>query len=122
MATQTQQPQTKIVDTYKIGGSGAKGVKNAKELEEKSKVRLGSPINSMEIGQERKVTLTGEIQAREFNGITGLYYTTKEGISIKVNASFDSSIHKEGATVTIVCRLFEQDGRQIKFASIKDAA
>lgn len=116
MATQTAQPRTQVVKTVETKGL------TSKKLETEIGRPLGSPINSMEVGQERKVTLTGKIEIREFNGQKGAYFLTKEGVSIRVNASFDANVHKEGTVHTIVCRLFEQDGRQVKFAAFKDAA
>lgn len=120
MATvQTAQPRTNIEKTVKVG----KDVKTAKDIEKLTGRPLGSPINGMELGQERNVTLTGNIEIREYNGVKGAYFTTKEGISIKVNASFDATDHKEGTVHTIVCREFpREDGTKSKFAQFKTLA
>jgi hypothetical protein len=64
---------------------------------------LGSPINNKGEGEEFEVTLTGDIQIREFQQVKGAYLTTKEGYSIKVNASFDPLKHKENAVLTAKC-------------------
>jgi hypothetical protein len=115
----TPQMRTEVKQTVKIG----KDVKAAKDIEKLTGRPLGSPINSMEPGQERKVTLTGNIEIREYNGIKGAYFTTKEGISIKVNASFNAETHKEGTIHTIVCREFPREDKTVsKYASFKEAA
>lgn len=120
MATAQQtQIRTNIEKTVKVG----KDVKTAKDIEKLTGRALGSPINSMEVGQERKVTLTGNIEIREYNGVKGAYFTSKEGISIKVNASFDATTHKEGSSHTVICREFvREDGTKSKYAQFKEAA
>lgn len=114
-------PVTKVVETLKIGAAGANGVKDAKTLAEKIGRALGSPINSKDEGDEFPVTLTGNIEIREFNGQKGAYYTTKEGFSIRVNASFDPNVHKENAKLTAICRvLVTDDNRKIKYCQLVD--
>ena len=114
MAVQNNQPRTKVVETL----DNTKGKVTAKMLEDKTGRPLGSPINGYDEGQTFKVTLTGKIEIREFNGQKGAYFTTKQGFGIRVNASFDPAIHKEGAELDCICRVFENaDGRKTKFAS-----
>lgn len=110
------QPTTKVVETLTVG----KDVKDAKALETKIGRSLGSPINGKEVGDEFEVTLTGKIEIREFNGQKGAYFTTKEGYSIRVNASFDPAVHKENAKLTAVCRELVTDDRKIKFCAFAD--
>lgn len=117
MATQTQQPQTKIIDTLTIGGSGKGAIKTGKDIEKVVGRPLGSPINGKEVGDQFKATLTGKIEIREFNGQKGAYFTTKEGYSIRVNASFDAAIHKENAVMNCVCRELVTDDRKVKFCA-----
>lgn len=118
-AQQTAQPRTTVEKIVKVG----KDVKTGKDIEKLTNRPLGSPINGMEAGQERTVELTGNIEIREYNGVKGAYFTTKQGISIKVNASFDATLHKEGSTHTIVCSEFvREDGTKTKFAQFKQAA
>jgi hypothetical protein len=124
MATRTAPARevTKVTATIDVKPST-----KAKDIEDKMGGRkLGSPINGMEEGQEKDVTLTGKIEVREFQGNVGAYFTTKEGISVKVNASFDSSVHKEGSVHTIVCKVLEvtnDDGtkRNVKYAQFVTA-
>lgn len=113
MATQTQ-PQTKVIDTIAI-----KGTDKAK-LEKLIARPLGSPINGREVGDRFTATLTGKIEIREFNGQKGAYFTTKEGYSIRVNSSFDPSVHKEGAVMNCICRELVTDNRSVKFAAFVD--
>ena len=113
-----KQPQTKVVETVEIGG--AKGVKNAKDLEAKIGRPLGSPINGKQVDEEFDVTLTGNIEIREFNGQKGAYFTTKEGYSIRVNASFDANLHKKDKVMKAVCRELVTDDRRIKFCAFVD--
>lgn len=108
-------PQTKIVETLKT-----KTFKDHKALEAKIGRPLGSPINGKEVGAEFTVTLTGDIQIREFNGTKGAYFLTKEGYSIRVNASFDANIHKEGAQMKCICRELKTDDRSVKFCAFAD--
>lgn len=112
----TQQPQTRVIDTIKT-----KGLTN-KALETKIGRPLGSPINGKEVGATFTSTLTGNIEIREFNGQKGAYFTTKEGYSIRVNASFDPAIHKEGATMNCICREVAFEGRTapVKFCAFVD--
>lgn len=89
------------------------------------KGRLGNPINSKEVGDKFPVTLTGKIEIRDFNGTYGAYYLTKEGISIRVNASYDPNKHKENAELTGICVLLpknEEQGimRDVKFCQLVD--
>ncbi len=115
MAT-IQQPRTTVVETL-----DTKTFKTGKELEKKLGRPLGSPINSKAEGEQFTVTLTGKIEIREFNNVKGAYYTTKEGYSVKVNASFDPSKHKEGAVMQAICNVFAApDGRSVKFTSFVD--
>lgn len=119
MAT-VQQPQTKVLDTLVIGGKGKDGIGNAKDLAAKIGRPLGSPINGKEVGQQFTATLTGKIEIREFQGQKGAYFTTKEGYSIRVNASFDPAIHKEGAVMNCICRELITDNRSVKFCAFVD--
>lgn len=115
MATQ-KQPQTKIVGTMVIG----KDAKTGADIEKVLQRSLGSPINGKEVGDEFDVTLTGKIEIREFNGQKGAYFTTKEGYSIRVNASFDPSVHKADKVLKAVCRELVTDERKIKFCAFVD--
>jgi len=112
MATITQ-PQTKVLQIVKVG----KEVKTGKDIEKITGRPLGSPINGKEVGETFTVTLTGNIEIREFQGQKGAYFTTKEGYSIRVNASFDPSVHKEGTVMNCICRELKTDDRTIKFAA-----
>jgi len=116
MSTQNQ-PQTQLVDTLTIGGTGAKAVKKAEDIVKVLGRPLGSPINGKNVGDTFKATLTGKIEIREFQGQKGAYFTTKEGYSIRVNASFDPSIHKEGAVMNCVCRELVTADRNVKFCA-----
>lgn len=118
MAVQTQR--TVVKETLTIGKTGKDGVKDAKELTTKLGVPLGSPINGKNVGDQFKATLTGKIEIREFNNIKGAYFTTKEGYSIKVNASFNPAIHKEGAEMTCICRELVTADRNVKFCAFVD--
>jgi hypothetical protein len=120
MANVANQPQTKVVETLVIGGKGASAVNTAKDIIAKIGRPLGSPINGKEVGDKFQATLTGKIEIREFQGQKGAYFTTKEGYSIRVNASFDPSIHKEGAVMTCVCRELVTDNRSVKFAAFSE--
>ena len=114
MATVQQQPRTSVVETLEI----TKGKVTAKVLEQKTGRPLGSPINGYEVGQAFKVELTGKIEIREFNGQKAAYFTTKQGVGIRVNASFDPTIHKEGTIHECICREFpREDGTKMKFAA-----
>lgn len=108
-------PQTKVIETLKT-----KEFKTAKMLETKIGRPLGSPINGKEVGAKFPVTLSGEIQIREFNGVRGAYFLTKEGYSIRVNASFDANIHKEGVQMECICRELKTDDRSVKFCAFAD--
>lgn len=114
------QPQTKVLHTLTVG----KDVKKGSDIETKvgGGFRLGSPINGKNVGETFQATLTGKIEIREFQGVKGAYYTTKEGYSIRVNASFDPLKHKEGAVMDCICREFVQPdgGRTIKFTAFMD--
>jgi hypothetical protein len=112
MAVQT--PQTKVLDTIK-----SKGL-TSKQLEAKIGRPLGSPINGKEVGSTFTATLTGNIEIREFQGNKGAYFTTKEGYSIRVNASFDPSVHKEGAVMNCICRELVTENRNVKFCAFVD--
>lgn len=115
-----KQPVTKVLETLKVGGTGKDGIKSAEALVAKLGRALGSPINGKEEGDEFPVTLTGNIEIREFNGTKGAYFTTKEGYSIRVNASFDPAKHSEGKVLNAVCRVLVTDDRKIKFCSFAD--
>lgn len=79
---------------------------------------LGSPINSHEVGDTFTATLTGKIEIRLFEGQKAAYHLTKEGYSIRVNASYDPALHKENAPVNCVCREFtREDKTTAKFTS-----
>lgn len=108
------QPQTKVIDTVSI-----KGQDKAK-LEKLLGRPLGSPINGKEVGATFTATLTGKIEIREFQGNKGAYFTTKEGYSIRVNASFDPSVHKEGAVMNCICRVMVTAERNVKFCAFVD--
>jgi|ERR1044072_5116099 hypothetical protein len=114
----TVQPQTKVLATIKTST-----VKTAEEL---SKTHLGgrplgSPINGKEEGDTFDVTLTGNIEIREFQGQKGAYFTTKEGYSIRVNASFNPTIYKADSTHSAVCRVLETENRKVKFCAFANA-
>lgn len=113
MATVTA-PQTKVIDTIAVKGL------TADKLIKTLGRPLGSPINGKEVGQQFQATLTGKIEIREFNGQKGAYFTTKEGYSIRVNASFDANLHKEGATMNCICRELVTDNRTVKFCAFVD--
>jgi hypothetical protein len=107
------QPRTKILDIVET-----KSFENVEDFAKKTGIRPGSPINGKEKDERFFVTLTGKIEIREFQGQKGAYFTTKEGYSIRVNASFDPAKHKEGAKMECVCRLFEREGQPpIKFSA-----
>lgn len=108
-------PQTKVLDTLKT-----KEIKTAKALEAKIGRPLGSPINGKDVGATFDATLTGNIEIREFQGNKGAYFTTKEGYSIRVNASFDANIHKEGAVMKCICRELVTPDRNVKFCAFVD--
>ncbi len=114
MAT-VQQPRTKVIETLKVTDKTT-----TKELVSKIGGPLGSPINGKEVGDKFDVTLTGIIEIREFNNNKGAYYTTKEGYSIRVNASFDAKVHKDGAVMSCICRELVTDERKVKFCSFAD--
>jgi hypothetical protein len=106
-------PQTKVIETLTVTNK-----MTSKSLEDKIGRPLGSPINGKAVGEEFTVTLTGKIEIREFQGQKGAYFTSKEGYSIRVNASFDPNVHKEGAAMTCVCRELILEGRPpVKFAA-----
>lgn len=119
MAT-VNQPQTKVLSTVKIGGTGKDAIKTGKDIEKVLGRPLGSPINGKSVGDIFPVTLTGNVEIREFQGQKGAYFTTKEGYSIRVNASFDAAIHKEGAVLNAVCRELVTADRNIKFCAFQD--
>lgn len=91
-------PQTKVVETLKNFPS--------KDVLSK-KARLGSPIAGKTVGETFNVVLTGEIEIREFEGNKSAYFLTKQGISIKVNASYDPTNLKAGQELQAICREFE---------------
>lgn len=109
-----QQPQTRVIETIATKGM------TADKLMKTIGRPLGSPINGKEVGSIFDVTLTGKIEIREFNGQKGAYFTTKEGYSLRVNASFDANLHKEGAVLKAICRELVTDNRTIKFCSFVD--
>lgn len=110
----TTQPQTKVLETLQT--SKVKSV----DLEKKIGRPLGSPINGKNVGDKFSATLTGKIEIREFQGQKGAYFTTKEGYSIRVNASFDPVKHKEGAIMECICREFVQGDRAVKFTAFAE--
>jgi len=114
MATVQQTPQTKVLETL------ATNKLKASDIEKKIGRPLGSPINGKEVGDRFQATLTGKIEIREFNGVKGAYFTTKEGYSVRVNSSFDPAVHKEGAVMNLICRELVTDNRSVKFASFVD--
>ena len=114
-----QQQTTKVLETLAVKST------KPEDLAKKLGRPLGSPINQKEVGAQFPVTLTGKIEIREFAGTKGAYYLTKEGVSIKVNASFDPATHKEGAVMTAQCVLLAKDEsagimRDIKYAVLVD--
>jgi hypothetical protein len=109
------QPQTKVLETIQT-----KSVKTAEDLAKKIGRPLGSPINGKEVGDKFTATLTGKIEIREFQGQKGAYFTTKEGYSIRVNSSFDPSVHKEGAVMNCICRELVTGDRNVKFCAFVD--
>lgn len=111
----TTQIRTKVLETV------ATKSLTAKKLVEKIGAPLGSPINGKNEGDSFTATLTGNIEIRDFQGTKGAYFTTKEGYSIRVNASFDPATHKEGASMNCICRVFDApDGRKVKFTAFAD--
>lgn len=115
MATATQT-RSKLIESLNIKTNKV----TPKTLIDKIGV-LGSPINGKEEGEQFTVTLTGNIDITEFNGTKSAHYTTKEGYRIKVNASFDPAIHKEGEKFDCVCMIFPaDDGRKVKYVMFKD--
>lgn len=114
MAT-VQTPQTKVLETVKTSA-----FKTPKDLEKKIGRPLGSPINGKEVGDKFTATLTGNIEIREFQGNKGAYFTTKEGYSIRINASFDPTSHKEGNTINCICRELVTADRNVKFCALVD--
>ena len=112
MATQSRM---KTIDTIKVDNKLTAKVLSDKYLGGRP---LGSPINSKNVGEEFDVTLTGEIQIREFEGQKSAYFLTKEGFSVRVNASFDPSVHKANATMRAICREFpRENGQTVKFCA-----
>lgn len=113
---QTATPQTKVLKTLDVKKVKAEDI--AKEIGR----QLGSPINGKNVGDKFPVTLTGKIEIREFNGQKGAYHTTKEGYSIRVNASFNPEQHKEGAVLNAVCRELQLEGMTTprKFCAFAD--
>lgn len=101
--------QTKVVETIVV-----KATTKAADLAAKIGKPLGSPINGREVGKPFNVILTGNIEIRDFNGVKGAYFTTKEGYSIKVNAGFDAEKHKANSEHKAVCRELpvERDGKE----------
>ena len=108
------QPQTKVLEVIAIKGN------TVDSLVKKLGKPLGSPINGKNVGDMFDVTLTGKIEIREFAGNKGAYFTTKEGYSIRVNASFNPAIHKEGAQLKAICRELVTDERNVKFCALVD--
>src|SRR3970040_220995 len=114
----TTQSQTIVKGQVKVGKTSTAKALSDKILGGRA---LGSPINGKKEGEEFQVTLTGVIEIREFNKVLGAYYLTKEGYSIKVNASFDPAKHKADEVFTAVCRVFpREDGGQVKFFTFVD--
>lgn len=114
MATQTQ-PQTRVLETVKTSS-----FKKADDLAKKIGRPLGSPINGKNVGDMFDVTLTGNIEIREFQGNKGAYFTTEEGYSIRVNSSFNPATHKAGAVLRAVCREMVTGDRNVKFCAFVD--
>ena len=115
---QTTQTQTVIKESVKIDSKLTPKVLSDKYLKGRA---LGSPINGKKEGETFEATLTGIIEIREFDKVLGAYYLTKEGYSIKVNASFDPAKHKADAKFECVCRVFTRaDGGQVKFCTFVD--
>lgn len=109
------QPQTKVIETIPVKGL------TADKLVKTLGRPLGSPINGKEVGQTFPATLTGKIEIREFNGAKGAYFTTKEGYSIRVNASFNPSLHVEGKVMNCICRSMPREGGgEVKFTAFVD--
>jgi hypothetical protein len=106
---------TKVLETVKVDAK-----LTTKVLIDKIGRALGSPINGKQVDEEFDVTLTGNIEIREFNGQKSAYYTTKEGYSIRVNASFDPAIHKADKVMKCVCREMITEDRKIKFCAFVD--
>lgn len=115
----TIQPQTKLVETLVTKNT------TAEKLVKAIGRQLGSPINGKNVGETFTATLTGKIEIRDFNGQKGAYFTTKEGFSIRVNASFNPDLHKEGAVMNCICRELKKDPdagilRDVKYTSFVD--
>lgn len=71
---------------------------------------LGNPIYGHEEGDKFQVTLNGKIEIREFEGVKGAYFLTKEGYSIRVNASYDPESHGNGKKFFAICRVMPANG------------
>ena len=116
MATQAK---TQVLETLET-----KTIKTQNDLVKKLGRPLGSPIHGKTVGSTFEVELTGKIELREFEKVKAAYFLTKEGISIKVNASFDPAVHVAGKVMTAVCREMEviRDNKptMIKFAMFAD--
>ena len=109
----TKQPQTKVLSTVSVG----KDIKKSDDLVKLIGRALGSPINGRQVGEEFDVTLTGNIEIREFNGQKGAYFTTKEGYSIRVNASFNPATDKADAVKRAVCLEIETETGKRKYCA-----
>lgn len=101
MANTQTQTQTLLVEEFAISANTTR-----KQIEDKIKRSLPSPVSSKEVGVPFDVTLTGKIAIKSYGEDLSAYFLTKEGISIKVNASFDPSIHKANAKFSAVVKEF----------------
>lgn len=100
------QPTTQVLETVDISKT------KKEELVKKIGRSLGSPISGKQVGERFNVTLTGKIEIRQYGKDKGAYYTTKEGFSIRVNASFDPTIHKADAVFEAVCLEIKENKEQ----------
>jgi hypothetical protein len=111
MAKATTQPQAAASSTVKTL-TISKDLTSDKIVKELDGRALGNPIYGHEIGDEFTVTLNGKIEIREFNKVKGAYFLTKEGYSIRVNASYDPSVHTNGSVFWAACREMPAQGDQ----------
>ena len=95
--TTTTQARTKVVKTLDV----SKTTKDS--LLKEVGGRLGNPINGKQVGDGFKITLTGKIEIRDYEGTKGAYLTSKEGFSVKVNAGYDQSLFTEGKVLDVIC-------------------
>lgn len=89
----------------------------------KKGVKIGSAVFGLTTGKTYKVTMTGKIEIRPFTNSEGeevksAYFLTKEGISPKVNGSFDKATYAEGKKHDVMIMETEIGGVVRKYASL----